>query len=139
MKRVYLIFAALRNRFLPKFQEQPPFRKPNVMQYLFDFGYICFVQAAGLVHALNDLVDIVSYALKLGGMVLNVGMIYVDDIPVNRNLAYVRAHILCLQQSHFLLYKSLFFLGYSNDNLNIAFSVLRCHIVKSSFMPVITG
>jgi len=63
------------------------------MQYFLDFFYIIPVQAAGLVHALDNLVDIVAYALELGGVVLNVGMVYVDDIPVDRYLSYVGAHV----------------------------------------------
>lgn len=139
MKRVYLIFAALRNRFLPKFQKQPTFRKPNVMQYLFYLGYIRPVQAAGLVHALDNLIDIVAYTLKLCGVVLNIGMVYIDDISVNRNLAYVGTHVAGFQQGHLFLDKSLFFLRHPDNNLNIAFSVLCCHSVKSSFVIIITG
>jgi len=42
------------------------------MQYLLDFFHICPIQAAGLVHTLDDLIDIVAYTLELGRMISSI-------------------------------------------------------------------
>ena len=94
---------------------------PYLFHQLLNFGHVCPVQAAGLVHALDDLIDIIAYALELGGVLLYVGIVNIDNVAVQRHFAQVGALVFRTEQLHLLLYQGQFVLRDEKFNLNFSY------------------
>ena len=74
--------------FLPHFQQLPDLGLP-----CFQFGNVVLIAAPGAVDAAANLVDVRGGTADGSGQLLLLGVIDLDDVPVNEYLPGIRAEI----------------------------------------------
>ena len=94
-------------------------------KHLLDFFYILLVDAARRIDALCNLIDIDPDFLYLRCHSFYVGMVYLNDIPVDCHFPQVGFHVPGRDELHFLFNERPFFLCYSEFNLYCPFPAVH--------------
>ena len=93
------------------------YEAPENEKHLLDFFYILLVDAARRIDALCNLIDIDPDFLYLRCHSFYVGMVYLNDIPVDCHFPQVGFHVPGRDELHFLFNQRPFFLCYSEFDL----------------------
>ena len=97
----------------------------EIGKHLLDFFYILLVDAARRIDALCNLIDIDPDFLYLRCHSFYVGMVYLNDIPVDCHFPQVGFHVPGRDELHFLFNERPFFLCYSEFNLYCPFPAVH--------------
>ena len=76
---------------------------PYVSHPFFQLGNVALVAAPGAVDAAADEVDVCGNPADSGSQLFLLGVVYLDDVPVDQHLAGVSAEVVRPQLAHFVL------------------------------------